>query len=212
VIAEQRQEAEHRVLERVPPLRPGPEGNERFTATIAVVLLVLLALEGATILLLRPLISVHVFVGMLLVPPIALKLVSTGWRFFRYYVGDEPYVMRGPPAPLLRFVVAPVVVLSTLLLFGSGIALIALGPGHPLVVGLHKAAFVVWFGSMAVHVLAYALRLPRLVGADLRRRTRGRGAAIRAWALAGSLVAGTTLAVWTLPLAHTWHTWLGVDH
>ena len=48
-------------------------------------LLVLLAVEGVTILFLRPLLSVHIFVGMLLIPPVALKLGSTGYRFVRYY-------------------------------------------------------------------------------------------------------------------------------
>lgn len=210
VAEQQRVEAARPILQPAPSRRPGPEGNERLTATIGAVLLVLLAIEGATLLFLRSLISVHVFVGMLLVPPVALKLASTSWRFFRYYAGDPPYVRRGPPAPLLRFVVAPVVVLSTLLLFGTGISLIALGPRHQFAVGLHKAAFVVWFGAMAVHVLAYTLRLPRLVGADLRRRTRLRGTALRRWVLAASLVAGTTLAVWTLPLAHAWRVWLAL--
>ena len=45
--------------------------------------------------------------------------------------------------------------------------------------GLHKASFVVWFGAMCVHVLAYVLRVPRLVGADL---ARARGARARPFA------------------------------
>ena len=63
------------------PLRRRPsgvDGNERLTAGAAVVLFVLLAVEGVTIVFLRPLFSVHVFVGMLLIPPVALKLGSTG--------------------------------------------------------------------------------------------------------------------------------------
>ena len=65
-------------------LRSGSaEGNERLTAATAAVLVVLLAVEGVTILFLRPLLSVHVFVGMLLVPPVALKLGSTAYRFGR---------------------------------------------------------------------------------------------------------------------------------
>jgi len=63
----------------------GTDGNERLTATTAVVLIVLLAVEGATLLALRLLLPVHVFVGMLLIPPIALKMASTGYRFMRYY-------------------------------------------------------------------------------------------------------------------------------
>ena len=47
----------------------GTDGNERLTVTTAVVLIVLLAVEGATLLADRSLLPVHAFVGMLLVPP-----------------------------------------------------------------------------------------------------------------------------------------------
>src|SRR5690348_16660958 len=128
----------------------GADGNARLTATVAVVLLILLAAEGVTILFLRPLLSVHVFVGMLLIPPVALKLASTGWRFVRYYAGSGPYRLKGPPRLLLRLVIAPGVVVSTLLLFGTGVALLVVGPGGGIVLGLHKASFVIWLGTMAV--------------------------------------------------------------
>ena len=49
----------------------GVEGNRRLTTATAVLLLVLLAVEGVTILRLRLLLSVHMFVGMLLIPPVA---------------------------------------------------------------------------------------------------------------------------------------------
>jgi hypothetical protein len=46
-------------------------------------LLLLLAAEGATVLAIRQLLSVHVFLGMLLIPRAVLKLASTGYRFVR---------------------------------------------------------------------------------------------------------------------------------
>ena len=52
------------------------------------VLIVLLAVIGLTIIALRPLLSVHLFVGMLLIGPVALKLCSTGYRFVRYYTAN----------------------------------------------------------------------------------------------------------------------------
>ena len=67
----------------------GTEGNRRLTAATAAVLLVLLAAEGATLLAMDSLLSVHMFLGMLLIPPVALKLASTGYRFARYYLRDE---------------------------------------------------------------------------------------------------------------------------
>jgi hypothetical protein len=212
VIAEPRTSSRGRVRDESPVAADrtgGPDGNARLTAASATLLLVLLALEGMTLLAMRSLLSVHVFVGVLLVPPAAVKLGSTGWRFLRYYTGHGSYVDKGPPAPLMRFLVAPVVVASTVGLFASVIALIAFGPRYPLVLGLHKASFAVWFVAMSVHVLAYVLRLPGLVAADFAREERLPGGAARRWLLAGSLVAGLTLALATLPLAHVgaWHHW-----
>jgi hypothetical protein len=170
------------------------------------VLIVLLAVEGVTILFLRPLLSTHIFVGMLLVPPVALKLGSTGYRFVRYYTGNRAFREKGPPTALLRLL-APVVVASTVGLFASGVALVALGPGTRFVLPLHKASFVVWLAATAAHVLGHILRLPRLAAADLRRGDRRPGSTLRAGVVAASLVAGTTLAVATLPLAAQWVHW-----
>jgi hypothetical protein len=184
------------------------EGNERLTATTAVVLLLLLATEGVTILFLRPLLSVHVFVGKLLIPPVALKLGTTGWRFLRFYAGNPAYRLKGPPRALLRFLIAPAVVLSTLVLFGTGIALLVIGPGGGIVLGLHKVSFVVWLVTMAAHVLAYLLRLPGLVAADWRRETRLPAAGLRFGLIAGSLGIGLVLAAATLHFANPWLHWV----
>ena len=70
---------------------PGVAGNARLTGTTAVVLIVLLAAEGVTILSIRHLLSVHLFLGFLLIPPVLLKLASTGYRFLRYYTGSRRY-------------------------------------------------------------------------------------------------------------------------
>ena len=133
-------------------------------------LLLLLFVEGATLLNMRSLLTVHVLVGLLLIPIVALKLGSTGWRMLRYYLGSEEYVERGPPNVVLRTVVAPLIVLSTLVLFATGTALVALGETEGTVVGLHKASFIVWVGATGVHVLAHIRRLPVL----LREGTRSR--------------------------------------
>jgi hypothetical protein len=180
----------------------GAAGNGRLTSLVGVVLLVLLAVEGATIPSIRQLLSVHIFVGMLLLGPVALKLASTGYRFARYYTGGPEYVRQGPPAPLMRVLVAPILVLSTLTLFGSGVALLAV-PHRGAVLGLHKASFVVWFGAMTIHVLAYTIRAGRHVLADLvDRRAGGRGLRLAVVLLA--VGAGVAIAVATYPLAHTW--------
>jgi hypothetical protein len=168
---------------------------------LGAVLLLLLAIEGATIPWIRPLLSVHVFVGLLLLGPLALKLGSTGYRAASYYRGGAEYVRRGPPASIMRFVVAPILVLSTLLLFGTGVALVA-SPARGAVLGLHKASFVVWFAAMTVHVLLYAYRVGRHLLVEAARRVRGRG--YRLALVVVAVVAGLFVAVAAYPQAKPW--------
>jgi len=162
---------------------------------IAATLVVLLAVEGATLLNLRSLLTVHAFVGMLLIPVVGIKLAAIGWRFVRYYRGDEQYVREGPPPIVLRALVAPVLSLSTIVLFGTGVALLALDRTEGSLVALHKASFVVWFGAAAVHVLAHLPKLVRVL------RQRLPGIALRTTAVAGALVIGAFVATATLPSA-----------
>src|SRR5215469_606208 len=55
----------------------GAAGNERLTAMTGAVLLVLLAVEGFTLLGLHSMLTLHFFVGMLLIGPVLLKIGST---------------------------------------------------------------------------------------------------------------------------------------
>jgi hypothetical protein len=192
--------------------RVTPEANERLTAAAGAVLFLLLAAEGVTILFIRPLLSAHMFIGMLLIPPVALKLASAGWRFARYYGGDREYVAKGPPLLPLRML-APVVVASTVAVFATGVALLIRGPGRGMILGLHKASFVVWLVATGIHVLVYLPRVPRLAAADWRwRRTRPAGGFVRRTLVAGALVAGVVLAVATLGYTHPWSHWVGAFH
>jgi len=175
--------------------RGGSDGNEQLTAILATLLLVLLAIEGATLLDVRRLLTVHAFVGMLLIPVVALKLASTGWRMLRYYLRGEEYVRRGPPHLILRVLLAPLIVVSTVVLFATGVALLALDQTQGLIVGLHKASFVVWLGATSLHVLTRLAKLPAI----LRRRLPG--TALRLGLAGASLAAGLVLATVTLPAA-----------
>jgi len=176
-------------------LAGGSAGNEQLTALVATILLLLLAIEGATLLRIGSLLTVHAFVGMLLIPVVALKLASAGWRMLRYYLRGEEYVRRGPPHVVLRTLVAPVIVLSTIVLLATGVGLLALGQTSGTLVGLHKASFIVWVGATGVHVLAHLTKLPRLL------RTRAPGFALRLGVIATTVVAGVVLATTTLPAA-----------
>jgi hypothetical protein len=75
-----------------PESASGVEGNSRLTAVDGMVLLVLLAVEGFTVLAVRQMITLHVYVGVLLVGPVLLKCASIGFRFVRYYARARPYV------------------------------------------------------------------------------------------------------------------------
>jgi hypothetical protein len=193
----------------------GVAANARLTASNAAVLLVLLAAEGFTVLRVRALLTPHVFIGMLLVPPVLLKVASTTWRFARYYRGDAAYRRKGPPPVLLRLL-GPAVVILTVVLFASGVGLLLAGRGWlPLLLKVHKASFVLWFGAMTIHALGHLGEVFRLAPRDWLRRTRRdvTGAAPRQWLIAASLVAGAMLGF--LLLARTGH-WLalapGADH
>jgi hypothetical protein len=165
------------------------------TVIVASALLLLLVIEGFTLLQIQFLLTVHAFVGMLIIPVVALKMASSGWRMLSYYRRGEEYVLRGPPHVALRVFVAPVLVLSTLVLFGTGVALLILGHTHGTLVGLHKASFFVWLGAFGLHVVAHALKLPRIL------RARIPGIALRVALVAGTVVAGALLATVTLPAA-----------
>jgi hypothetical protein len=175
--------------------RGGSAANEHLTAIVATLLLVLLAAEGATLLGIQQLLTVHAFIGMLLIPVVALKLASTGWRMVRYYRGGDEYVRRGPPHVVLRVLVAPVIVASTLVLFATGVALLALDRTHGILVGLHKASFIVWVGATGVHVLAHLRGVVRTL------RERVPDVALRGALVGGAVVAGAVIATATLPAA-----------
>jgi hypothetical protein len=171
--------------------------NARLTATVAAVLLALLAVEGVTVLRVRSLLTLHVFIGTLLVPPVVLKIGSTGYRFVRYYAGSPAYRRKGPPPPALR-VLGPLVVVLTLTLLASGIALLFTGPGlRGQLLLVHRASFILWVVVMTVHVSGHLGETARLAPRDFYWRTRNQvaGAGTRNWVLATSHVLGAPLAV-----------------
>jgi hypothetical protein len=185
----------------------GVAGNARLTGAVAAALLVLLAAEGVTIPFIGQLLGPHIFIGLLLIPPVALKMASTGYRFGRYYARDEPYVRKGPPPTFLRLL-APGVVLTTVAVFGTGVALLFTGPPSQTLIFAHKLSFIAWVALMALHVLGHLLELPRLASADWRRRgpreARLAGAGLRAGALAGAIVLGVALGFVALSAGRPW--------
>lgn len=187
--------------------RGGVEANARLTGATAAVLLVLLAIEGVTILRIFPLLSVHVFIGMLLIPIVLVKIGSVTWRFAKYYLGDPQYRRRGPPAPLLRLL-GPILIVLTLVLLFSGVALVleVHGSARLDLLRVHQVSFVLWFIVMAVHVLGHFIETAKLAPRDWYWRTRGqvRGATTRQWVLASSVVLGLIVGAVMLPHVGAW--------
>jgi len=184
-------------------------GNERMTALAGAVLLVLIVVELVTAARLRTLLDAHVFVGVLLAGPLAVKIGSTGYRFLRYYTRSPAFVRRGPPRLALR-VLAPLLIAMTLVVIGSGIGLVVTGPTQagPLL-PLHGFSVLIWLPLIAIHVFAYIWRVPHLVADDWSKssvqQARGRG-----WRLGtnlGALLLGTLAAILVLPAAAPWITW-----
>jgi hypothetical protein len=173
----------------------GTAGNEQLTALTGTVLILLLAALGVTIVRIGGLLNEHMFLGMLLLGPVALKMASTGYRFVRYYTGDRSYRAKGPPALELRLL-APLVVLTTLAVFGTGVALLIVGPsGRGTLSELHKLAFFAWIAVTALHVLGHLVELPRALRTERTWDDHGSGRGGRAFALAGALVAGLVIAL-----------------
>ena len=190
----------------------GTDGNERLTAAAGVVLLILLAVLGVTILRIGQLLWLHLFIGMLLIGPVLLKLASTGYRFARYYSGNPAYRRKGPPDAPMRLL-APLVVLSTVVVFGSGVALLFAGPSaRGTLFPIHKLSFFAWLALVGVHVLGHLADLPAPLRADYSRRAdltglsgqRQPGRDGRVLSLAGMLVAGLVLAVLVIPEFGPW--------
>lgn len=207
----------------------GTEGNERLTTLTGLVLIVLLAALGITILQLSSLLWLHLFLGFLLLGPVALKMASTGYRFLRYYTNNRRYRVKGPPLPALRLL-APAVVGLTLLVFGSGVVLLFIGPSSSLrsqVFFIHKASFILWLGATGLHILGHLPEIFRflrvsndsrmeMIAARSPRTSAGArpahppvgdhlpGGAGRWLSLGTALVLGLVLAIALIPDFGTW--------
>jgi hypothetical protein len=216
-----------------PVLAGATDGNERLTVQTGALLFVMLAVLGVTIVRIGQLTWLHLFLGLVLLGPLALKLAGTGYRFARYYTGAPAYRLKGPPATVLR-VMAPLLVVDTLVVFVSGVVLLFAGPSsRDTLMPIHKVSFIVWLGLVSLHVLGHLGELARgllapretrlevlaAAGVDpggrrraLRRPGVGEwtlaarlpGSSGRALALAVSLLAGLVIALALIPEFAPW--------
>src|SRR5690242_4372650 len=186
----------------------GVLGNERLTALVSFVLLVLILMELVTSAVLRSWLPAHTFVGVALAGPLLVKMGSTGWRFLRYYTRAPAYVRRGPP-PLVLRVLGPVLLVTTLVMVGSGIGLVVTGPLQPFLLS-HVFSALLWFPLIAVHSLAHFQQVPRSIASDWITRQGSRfpvGRVLRLGTNLGALVLGVIGAWLLFPAATPLFAW-----
>jgi hypothetical protein len=200
------------------PRTGGPAGNARLTAWIGLLLLPLFAAELVTLLSLEGLLSWHIAIGVILIPPALVKTATTGWRILRYYAGAEVYRQAGPP-PLVLRVLGPLVVLTTLSLLGTGVLLLLVGPsgaftplvtvaGQPIsVLTLHQASTIAWAVATGLHVLGRLVPAVHLAMNSSRSEDPPAGGWLRTLVFVGTLALAALAAVLALSLGH----WSGGD-
>lgn len=149
------------------------------------------------------LVGVHMLIGLALIPPVGLKLASTGYRFARYYAGSRAYRAKGPPHIWLR-ALAPVLVIATVAMFTSGVVLLADGHKAGTLLEVHKVSFIVWGAVFGVHFLAYAPGVARSLPGYWRAAERPRGAGLRGTLIALAAGAGVALAAAVYPAVTSW--------
>lgn len=179
------------------PAAPAVARNERLTALTGLMVYVLLLAIVVTVFDISGLLAAHYLVGFLLIPPVLLKLGSTGYRFWRYYAGGGPFRLAGPPPAFLRFVVAPVLVASTVVVLATGVELWLFGLRFGSVwTSVHTFSAVVMLLATTAHLLAHLRRSGDVVFDDIAGRA-SEPMATRSWVVA-SLVTGTVLALASL--------------
>jgi hypothetical protein len=178
-----------------PPSRV--EANARLTASAGMVILILLLAELVTVVLgAVNVLSLHVAIGLILVPPVLVKLASTTWRMVNYYLAAAAYEHRGPPPTLAR-VLGPILSLAIVLVLASGGALI-LGPSslHRTALQVHRVTPYLALILIVAHLATHLTKALRLAARDWVNR-QGATFLVRArWTvIVGSVLLGALFAL-----------------
>jgi hypothetical protein len=180
-------------------------GNARLTGSTGLVLLLLFAVQVGTVVIgVKTHVTLHVFVGLLLVPPLLTKIASVARRFIGYYRHERAYQRRGAP-PLPLRVLGPVLLGTTLLLFITGITEF-LAP-TVVVSKIHDVSAYLWLVLVLAHLAGHGRDIRRTAIRDWLPRARAAvpGAALRQAAILASLAAGLALALALVSHVGTFH-------
>lgn len=113
---------------------------------------------------------------------------------------------------------APIVVISTVVVIASGVALLLAGPSsRGTLLPIHKASFIIWIAATALHVLGHLPAMRKVLRADFSHSAQFSshvtGRAGRVLALSSAVVGGAVLAVLVIPDFGPWLHATGVfDH
>jgi hypothetical protein len=173
--------------------------NERMTAIAGAVLFVFIIVELFVTANLHALLTEHIFVGILLCGPLIVKMLSTGYRFIRYYAKTPVFVKKGPPNIILRLL-APFFVIITILVFVSGFGLVYTGD-KGLFIKIHAVSVTLWIPLLAVHIYAYIRKVKVLITSDWARKSKNRvqGRKGRLGMNIAGLMTGAVAAIMLLP-------------
>lgn len=174
---------------------PVAVANSRLTAILGLTLLILFALQVVTVLAgVRSVLTWHVVLGLILLPPVGLKLTSVTWRMVSYHRGRDGFADITPPPPVLR-VLGLFLAGLTVALLVSGITLLDGPPGgrsHRPCSSTRSALRLAGRGRRVRRAALPAGRAPGQAGLG---SSGWRGAAGRRGAVvAASLAAGALLA------------------
>lgn len=159
---------------------PVAVANSRLAAILGLTLLILFALQVVTVLAgVRSVLTWHVVLGLILLPPVGLQLTSVTWRMVSYHRGRDGFADITPPPPVLR-VLGLFLAGLTVTLLVSGITLLD-GPGWAQSPALlvHQVSFNAWLAAVVVHVVPHFLQAVHLASRDWARRVGGARRAAR---------------------------------
>jgi hypothetical protein len=104
--------------------------------------------------------------------------------------------------------IAPIVVVSTVIVFASGVLLLIAGPGgRGELLLVHKASFIIWLPFTGLHVLGHLGTVGRslgLTGSGSRALTASPGLPARWVVLVAGLLLGLVVAVALVPEFASW--------
>lgn len=175
----------------------------------------LFAAEGLTLIDVDALMTWHIAIGALTIPPVLLKVGSTGWRMVGYYLGNERYRSAGPP-PLVLRVAGPFVVLTTIVLLGSGVLQILIGQTNSRMavftvfgfhidwIDIHQASFWAWLVVTGIHVVGRLVPGFFIIRDAVAEPRRVPGLSMRITALTTATAIGVALAVLLVHLDTSW--------